>query len=316
MKISSGWSVCIGLGLVLGACDPSAKDDGESGVTPPPGGSSESGGDPGETDPVEPPPGGTGQAETGEPSGTDEGTSGDTGADCNFICPEETGGNEFECDILTQDCLDGEKCMPWANDGGNSWNATRCSPISDNPAQVGDPCAVEGSGVSGVDDCDLGSMCWDVDPETNTGTCVAMCTGDPAAPLCDDPNTTCVNVNDGAIVLCLPACDPLLQDCPEGQACYGVNEAFTCVPDASGETGVYGDPCEYLNVCDPGLFCANAEGVPGCSASVGCCSEFCDLESADGDAQCSGVAEGQACVAWTDDPSPGLEAVGACVIPM
>ena len=43
--------------------------------------------------------------------------------------------------------------------------------------------------------------------------------------------------------------------------CYprGINEVFTCVPDASGEMGVYGDPCEYINVCDPGLFCASAE---------------------------------------------------------
>jgi hypothetical protein len=312
MKTKSVWPMMIGLGLVLGACDPSKGDGSEEGVTPP-GESSESGAE--TSEPVDPSFGGSGQAETGE-----QGTSGEAGESttdgaCNFLCPLDNGPETHECDMFTQDCLPGEKCMPWANDGGNSWNATRCSPISENPGQPGDECTVEGSGVSGLDDCDIGSMCWDVDPETNIGTCQAMCTGDSANPLCEDPGTACVNVNDGAIVLCLPACDPLLQDCAEGQACYGIDDVFTCVPDASGEMGVYGDPCEYINVCDPGLFCANADAVPGCGASLGCCSEFCDLEDEAGDAQCSGAGGGQACVPWSENPSPGLEAVGACVIP-
>lgn len=207
--------------------------------------------------------------------------------------------------------------MPWSNNGDGIWNATRCSPIDDNPAQPGDECSVEGSGVSGIDNCEGGSMCWDVDGETNTGTCAAMCTGDESNPLCEDPDTTCVNVNDGAIVLCLPQCDPLLQDCDEGQACYGVGENdYTCVPDASGEMGAYGDSCGIiLNACDPGLYCAAAATVPNCQGTEGCCSEFCDLDSPDGNDQCSGVLEGQECVALTADPQPGFEAVGGCAIP-
>jgi hypothetical protein len=230
-------------------------------------------------------------------------------------CTPDGGGVTFECDVIAQDCPLGEKCMPWANDGGNAWNATRCSPVAENPGQPGDECTVDGTGVSGVDDCDLGSMCWNVDPETNIGTCVSMCSGDEASPVCEDPGTACVNVNDGAIVLCLPSCDPLLQDCPEGQACYGIDDAFSCVPDASGELGLYGDACEFINVCDPGLFCASAEAVPSCTGSLGCCSEFCDLGNEAGNAQCSGAAGGQECVAWSEDPLPGFEAVGACVIP-
>jgi hypothetical protein len=205
--------------------------------------------------------------------------------------------------------------MPYANNGGNSWNDTLCSPIADNPGQPGDECTVEGSGVSGVDDCALGSMCWDVNPETNMGNCAAMCTGDEANPLCEDPDSSCVIVNDGAIALCLTTCDALLQDCPEGQACYGIDDAFTCVPDASGELGLYNDPCEFINACDPGLFCANADAVPNCQGSAGCCSEFCDLEDQAGNTQCSGAAGGQECVPWTETPQPGLEAVGACAIP-
>jgi hypothetical protein len=254
---------------------------------------------------------------------TDDGpTSADSGSDDGvvFLVMPDGGGISFECDIFAQDCPAGEKCMPWANDGGNSWNATRCSPIADNPGQPGDECTVEGSGTSGIDDCDLGSMCWDVDPETNMGVCVAMCTGDASNPICEDPDTSCAIANDGAIVLCLPNCDPILQDCPAGQACYPIQDAWSCAPDASGETGTYGDPCEFINVCDPGYICLGAAAVPpgeACQGSAGCCTAVCDLTDPAGHNQCEGVGGGQQCVAWYEEGSapPGYEDVGACAIP-
>ena len=85
------------------------------------------------------------------------------------------GGGFNECDIEAQDCPEGEKCMPWANDGGDEWNGTRCSPIAKDPGPLGGPCLAEGSGTSGIDDCDLGLVCWQVDPKTNQGVCHAMC---------------------------------------------------------------------------------------------------------------------------------------------
>ena len=259
------------------------------------------------------PPGDMGEGDDGEDDGADDGAPATTGV--GFIEDPDGGGVSFECDLFAQDCPEGEKCMPWANDGGTAWNATRCSPISDNPGQAGDMCTVEGSGVSGIDDCDIGSMCWDVDPETNMGTCVALCTGDEADPICEDPDTACAIVNEGAIVLCLPSCDPLLQDCPDGQACYPINDDFLCVPDASGEMGVYGDPCEFINACDPGLMCLGAAAVPDCTGSQGCCSEVCDTSDPSGDAQCSGAD--QACEPWYEEGAapPGYEDVGACALP-
>lgn len=247
-----------------------------------------------------------------DPGDEDDDDEGDEDTGCTFVCDNDVPSPNNECDIFAQDCPMGEKCMPWANDGGTAWNATRCTPIADNPGQPGDECAVEGSGVSGIDDCELASMCWDVDSETNTGTCVAMCTGDESNPVCEDPQTTCVTVN---VILCLPVCDPLLQDCADGQACYGIDDDYVCAPDASGEMGVFGDPCESINACDPGLFCAGAAGVPNCQGSIGCCSEFCDLDEPSGDAQCSGQAGGQECLALTENPQPGFEAVGGCFIP-
>lgn len=256
-----------------------------------------------------------GSPSTGSPgSGTSESS---TEGGAVFIVDDPDAGKGGECDLFAQDCPPGEKCMPWANDGGNSWNATICSPVAETPGQAGDACSVEGSGVSGVDDCDLGAMCWDVNPEDNTGTCVAMCTGDSSNPFCEDPNTTCVIANEGVLVLCLPVCDPLLQNCPEGQACYPVEEKWSCAPDVSGEGGVYGDPCEYINVCNPGLMCLDSALVPGCAGAIGCCSEVCDTSDPAGDAQCTGAGEGQVCTPWYDEGAapPGYETVGACVLP-
>jgi hypothetical protein len=260
----------------------------------------------------------TGATDGGDSSGGDSGSGGDGVV---FLLEPDGGGVSFECDLFAQDCPDGEKCMPWANDGGGAWNATRCSPVDDNPGQAGDECSVEGSGTSGIDSCDLGVMCWDVDQETNMGTCVAMCTGDTANPICEDPDTTCSIANDGAIVLCLPVCDPILQDCAEGQACYPVAEDWVCGPDASGDTGVYGDPCEFINVCDPGYICLDPSTVPAgeaCEGAGGCCTAVCDLTDPMGDAQCEGAAGGQTCEPWYTEGNapPGYEDVGACVLPM
>ncbi|MCX4242304.1 ribulose phosphate epimerase [Paraliomyxa miuraensis] len=253
--------------------------------------------------------------ETGEPAtttGVADGDSGGTGS--VFILPPDGGGAMNECNIWTQDCPPGEKCMPWANDGGGSWNATRCSPIDDNPGQPGDTCTVEGSGVSGVDDCDVSAMCWDVDPETNTGTCVGFCEGSEDAPFCPNPDEGCSITNDGVLILCIPKCDPLLQDCPDGQACYPEENGFFCSPDASGEMGAIGDACEYINVCDPGGWCAAAETVPDCVGSGGCCAAFCDITLPDPSASCPAGTE---CVAWYDPGTapPGYEDVGVCILP-
>jgi hypothetical protein len=160
-------------------------------------------------------------------------------------------------------------------------------------------------------------MCWNVDPETNLGVCVPFCMGSEANPICEDPSTTCTIANEGALILCLPNCDPLLQDCQEGEACYPVGDTFVCGPDVSGEMGLFGEPCAFINVCDPGLFCAGPDIVPDCQGASGCCSSFCDTSDPEASANCPGAAGGQECTPWFDEGQapPGLENVGACAIP-
>lgn len=206
--------------------------------------------------------------------------------------------------------------MPWAYDGGSSWNATRCSPLADDPGAPGDPCTVVGSAVSGIDDCERGAMCWDVDPETNTGECIAFCEGVEENPTCTNPCDRCNLTSDGIVNLCLPTCDPLAQNCGHGEACYPIDDDFVCIVDASGDLGGVGDPCMFPNVCDPGLYCADASTLPGCE-SERCCAPFCDTAEAD---TCDALLPGTTCLPWFDRgrQAPGGcvgTTIGACVIP-
>lgn len=207
--------------------------------------------------------------------------------------------------------------MPWAADGTDVWNSTRCSPIEDEPGQIGDECSVEGSGVSGIDSCDIGAMCWNVDPETNMGTCIGMCVGDESNPICDDTSTDCLIANDGVLALCLPSCDPLLDSCGPGRACIASVHTFVCAPSRDGAQS--GEPCVLEQLpydCAPGLACAPSARVgPPCDeAEPGCCTSYCDLSQPDPAAPCG---LGQVCEPWWGmEPAPGgLESLGACVLP-
>jgi hypothetical protein len=199
---------------------------------------------------------------------------------CAFTCPNLPPGGGgggpgggFECNPVTQDCPEGEKCMPWANDGGDRWNATRCSPLSPQPFQPGEACTVEGSGFSGVDDCDLGVMCWRVDPKTNTGTCHQLCGTIPGESTCPD-GFVCSQPYGYGLRICVTPCDPLAQDCPPGEGCYPAGLAFGCLPTLDAIVPD-GDVCEYRTECVPGSFCADAADLETC-AGERCCTRLCD----------------------------------------
>jgi hypothetical protein len=255
----------------------------------------------------------------GSETGNDDGEDSESGDDGSFIQNPDGGGTANECDLWAQDCPSGEKCMPWSNDGSGSWNATKCVELVANPGQPGDTCTVQGNGTSGLDDCDETSMCWNID-DTNTGVCQPFCSGSEANPVCSDNSTTCVINNGGAIILCLPICDPLLtNDCPEGDGCYPTptEDAFICVFDANGpDDGAYGDSCMFANVCNPGLHCADASFVPDC-ATPACCTSYCDLTEPDASESCPGAAGGQECIPWFPENAapPGFDDLGACQIP-
>ncbi|MEM9453320.1 MAG: hypothetical protein AAGF11_04020 [Myxococcota bacterium] len=219
----------------------------------------------------------------------------------------------FECGVLEQDCPNGEKCMPWANDGGMRWNSTRCVPIIEQPDQPGEPCMVEGSPFIGVDSCDLGSMCWGVDLDTNEGTCISMCAGDPSNPMCELPENSCFLDEDQSLALCLSGCNPLGDDCGPSGRCVPTEQGLGCFHVWSAGAAA-GQPCEYLDECGPGLACTAPDAVaPSCDPGAsGCCTPWCDLSAPDPSAACFDPT--QQCTSWWDGaPAPdGLEDLGIC----
>jgi hypothetical protein len=242
----------------------------------------------------------------------DDGSNG-----CTFTCPNPPaptpppgggggGGASFECDLVVQDCPLGEKCMPWANDGGTTWNATRCAPIAADPGQAGDPCLVVGSGQSGIDDCALGLVCWQVDPETNLGVCHPLC--EAAPPWCEAP-LVC-GVIDGIAPLCTQPCDPLdPTSCPEGSACaFFMGTALLCQPVPRGAAAV-GMPCDAATVCEAGTLCSYAAALDcGNGVGQGCCAEPCHVGAP---GACPGP---EVCAPWFPEPAPaGLAHLGVCV---
>jgi hypothetical protein len=256
---------------------------------------------------------GTTSAETGETTTSNGDESADDGCQFGGGCSDNPGIDM--CDIWLQDCPQGEKCTAYAS-MGSSWDANRCVPIQGD-GQPGDDCVTtDGSPHSGNDDCDAGSLCWDIDVDTGVGDCIAFCTGTAQDPACAQDNS-CEIFNQGVLPLCLSLCDPLAggADCPNpDNLCIEAPSggSFVCIPADYGGPGAYGSDCSSSG-CAQGLFCASGEAVPGCQSNA-CCSEYCDLGQPN---TCMGKDGGQVCVPWYEMgmAPPGYEQVGACAIP-
>ncbi len=87
------------------------------------------------------------------------------------------------CDVLEQNCPEGEKCVPYAAGGEGSWNEVECTEII-GQAGLGDACTYEG-GIVPTDDCDAGLVCTSgefLDQCEGEFCCTALCElDDPAA---------------------------------------------------------------------------------------------------------------------------------------
>jgi hypothetical protein len=227
-------------------------------------------------------------SESSEPSDTSESSGSD---ELVFIPPFDVIG--CECDPFAQDCPEGEKCVPYASTGV-TWDANKCVPVSGD-GQPGEPCS-SGGIVEATDSCGADSICWD-------GVCTAFCSGPADLPSCPD-GTSCFVAGEGSIAICLPDCDPITQDCPEGLACVWANAGFSCVFTTPGPAA--GAPCSQRE-CGVGLLCVEGPLVPGCRDSA-CCAPYCSLAAP------SCPWPEAACVPFFEsDPPPGYEDVGVCV---
>src|SRR5262249_29679335 len=151
-----------------------------------------------------------------------------------------------------------------------------CVQVEPNADHADEPCTAEGP-LSGADSCDADSMCTNIDLDTGEGTCAPLCTGDTLED-CDD-GKACTLVDTWFPPLCLPRCNPILQDCPIGQTCVvDVHEvdSFVCRLDESGAGGQMYDDCVLAIgpvTCDPGLQCWLGSTDVECGLSD-CCLPF------------------------------------------
>jgi hypothetical protein len=216
---------------------------------------------------------------------TDADTGADTGSTIDCASPTDcampSDATRGECNPYAQDCDAGRKCVPVGNNGDATWSSTSCVTIAVAPKQLGEPCNVNQFALSGEDDCDLGLLCWAVDPVTLQGVCRELCGCSADTPTCQGGGT-CFVANDGLVAVCSDPCDPLLADCGSGLTCIpptaGGGPTYTCQPDASDGMNAPGSPCEFANECGPGLACVTTKVLPGCELAP-CCAEFCDPEA-------------------------------------
>jgi len=245
---------------------------------------------------------GDGDATGGSETGGAETTN---GSGLGFV-PEEDFGGVSECDPFMQDCPEGEKCVPYGSTGGN-WDANKCVMVEGSGA-AGDSCTYGGV-VEATDNCDAGTHCWDVVDVDGmlVGVCTPFCGGTADNPVCD-PGTSCLIANEGSINLCVQTCDPLLQDCGEGLACFWANNGFNCI--FTTQDIPLGEACGFINDCTEGHTCIGAEFMPECAGSA-CCSAFCDLD----DPTCD--LDGTECTTFFEEgmAPPGYEGVGVCILP-
>ncbi len=244
--------------------------------------------------------------EAGSTTPSEESTSDDASA--TFVPIEEDLSHQ-PCDSFAQDCPPGEKCVPFSANG-TTWDDNKCVPIMGDQ-QVGETCWWGGL-VDATDNCDASSICWNTQEIAGEliGTCLMICQGTADTPECP-PMSSCIVADDGPIAICMPICDPLVQDCGEGLACYWSSSSFNCI--ATSEDLATGEPCGFINDCAAGNFCVDGLALPSCMGAA-CCTPYCDLQL--GDADCL-AQPGTACVPFFEPglAPPAYENLGLCVVP-
>ena len=103
------------------------------------------------------------------------------------------------CDPLSQDCAEGEKCLPVPEDA-NPFGRTICVPVVEMPVHVGEICQILPLPCGRTDNCDKSSMCWKLNDQDDL----------QCFPFCQDwemscpQGATCHALHDGVVTICLP----------------------------------------------------------------------------------------------------------------
>jgi hypothetical protein len=242
-------------------------------------------------------------------------TATSTSASTGLMGLPDLPADSDECDPQAEmPCPEGQKCSaaapewsPWL-----LWTGTpACFPVLGNKAK-GEVCDLGRDPVDGLDDCGAGTLCVDIYWLNGpTGICVEFCDpaikNDVADPsLCDNPAEFCYGpgCQDCYLSVCIPACDPLLQDCPAGTGCVqsasNAEYAFAC-QGFWADSPAAGESCDLTYQCTPDATCVLSVEVvsPACSDSETCCTPFCDLNAPN---TCPGAAMGEVCTPFYPAP--------------
>jgi hypothetical protein len=243
-----------------------------------------------------------------QPEGPTNETHGDTddASETSVFLPLPDSGSSDLCDAWQQDCLEGDKCVPyWSSDEG--WTH-QCVPVTGAQA-TGEPCSYDPD--EATDDCDASGACWNVQEVDGEliGECARFCAGTPSEPICPS-GSYCPLSSNGSLVLCQAACDPVADDCDEGTACTWRGYAFACMLTNDIPAG---QPCQYTQDCAAGSVCVDAEVVPDCGGSA-CCAAYCDLDLGDGPCE---IVLGSVCTPFfiEGEAPPEYAHVGVCGLP-
>jgi hypothetical protein len=162
------------------------------------------------TDPIVDDSGGMSPGDDGTSAGPSETSAGPTSADTSGGTDDGESGDvgAIPCYPYDPSCPPGRKCTAI---GLAVWDAFACMPIDPDPVGVGAPCTAVNA-TSGLDDCEEGSICFNLDPVTHEGTCVAFCDGSSAFPECPE-GEQCIVYDDF-----LPLCRVVAAGCGDGSA--------------------------------------------------------------------------------------------------
>ncbi|MCA9693820.1 MAG: hypothetical protein R3A51_13310 [Nannocystaceae bacterium] len=237
----------------------------------------------------------------------------------DFVVEIDHPVHQPDCDATLEGCEEGEKCNIFSDEDGFSLGQIDCFPLDPNPVDVGEPCDAGAEYNDGIDNCVEGATCWDVNEE-GIGTCVALCHAideNSYDYTCAPYEGSCTLCQECVVGLCLPYCDPLLNDCPDGKICIPdtQGDGWVCTLDASEGAHPPGTPCDFVNQCNAGSVCLDSSYYPSmaCAQSAGCCGPVCDLE----DPQCPDDPPGLSCEPWYEEgmAPAGFEHIGACIVP-
>lgn len=210
------------------------------------------------------------------------------------------------CLPYLQDCPPGQKCAPYAESGFPLWDSARCVPVVRDPVPVGSPCVLLDELGTGLDNCEIGHICWTDDVDSGAMICAPLCLGPSLAEIGCPDGFYCLYISQDVTVCEFPTCDPLQQDCPDPeQACVPNGYIFDdwCLPEG---VGTLDQACDEANVCKKGFACIPvALASPMCAKETwGCCQPFCEI----GVDLCPGA--GQECLPlWPSD-------FGVCQLPI